>query len=299
MKHTWTTRCAVGVALAGLTATATAASPALGASSGPAEIVDYTIKRGSYTPNNSDSYKSADVRCPTGTVVLGGGGEISGAAGRVALRVVNPHRESNGRYRVTVGATEISFGTAQKWNVRAYAVCGKRPAGYYFTDWKTTVKNHTAAFKTATATCPAGKKPLGYSAKVTGADGNASLRSMHISAFSPRTVSISASEAPMNSLSSWSVSSRALCANISVGQQEKTGDLSATGFAAVPCPEDRRPLSAGVTLSTDARTRRYLLVRAVYPFTLFGGSGSVAQVSEYRNSTSGAWKVRARVVCAP
>ncbi|NNN37260.1 hypothetical protein HLK59_44400 [Streptomyces sp. S3(2020)] len=299
MKHTWTTRCAVGVALAGLTATAAAASPAFGASRGPAEITDYTIKRGSYTSNNSDNYKSADARCPTGTVVLGGGGEISGAAGRVALRVVNPHREQNGQYRVTAAAAEISLGTTQKWQVRAYAVCGKRPAGYFITDWATSVENHSDAAKTATATCPVGKKPLGYGAKVKGADGNASLRTLQVLAFQPRTVLVSASEAPMNTLSPWSVSSRALCANVSVGQREKVGGLSATGFAAVPCPADRRPLGAGVTLSANAQTRRYLLIRALYPFLLFGGSGSAAQVSEYGNGTSGTWKVGARVICAP
>ncbi|MCX5599268.1 hypothetical protein OOK29_14055 [Streptomyces phaeochromogenes] len=299
MKYTWTTRCAVGVALAGLTATATAASPALGASSGPAEIVDYTIKRGSYTPSNSDNYKSADARCPTGTVVLGGGGQISGAGGRVGLRVVNPHRESNGRYRVTVAAAEIPFGTAQNWQVRAYAVCGKKPAGYYLTGWKKSVTDRDRTFKTAAATCPGNRKPLGYGAKITGADGNASLRSMFVPAHLPRTVSVSGSEAATNARSRWSVSSQAVCADVSVGQREKNGDWSTVRSASVFCPADRRPLGAGVMLSATQQTLRNLLVRAVYPFTLFGGGGSAAQVSEDWNGTSGAWKVRAQVICVP
>jgi hypothetical protein len=243
MKHTWTTRCAVGVALAGLTATAATASPASGASRGPAEIADYTIQSGPYTSDNSDDYKSADARCPTGTVVLGGGGEISGAPGRVALRVVNPHRERNGRYRVTVAAAEIEFRTTQKWKVRAYAVCGKRPAGYAITGWTHSVKNHGDAFKTATATCPVGKKPLGYVAKVTGADHNASLRTMQVLPLHPRTFLVSASEAPTNTYSAWQVSSRAVCANVSVGQVEKAGGLSATGFAVAPCLAARRGLT--------------------------------------------------------
>jgi hypothetical protein len=158
MKHTWTSRCAVGVALAALTATATVASPALGAPSGPTAIANYSIKVGQFTPSNSLNSKSADVRCPAGTVVLGGGGETSGAGGRVGLRAVNPRLGADGRYHVTVAAAEIPRNTFRTWKIRAFAVCGKRPVGYFLTGWKSSVTDGDTDFKTADAICPAGQK---------------------------------------------------------------------------------------------------------------------------------------------
>lgn len=300
MKHTWRTRCVVGTALAGLAATATAASPALGASSDPTAITSYSITKGAYTTNNSANNKRADVSCPAGTVVLGGGGEIDGAFGRVGLRSVEPYLGWDGRYHVSVTAAEIPRNTLQAWKVRAIAACGKRPAGYSITRWKHSVSDSSTVFKTADAPCPAGRKPIGYGARVTGGSGNVSLRTMNVTG-GTRTVRVSASEAAEDATSRWYVSGLAVCA--SAGQVEKLGHWSTSGSANVLCPVNQKALGAGMSLAANPSTRRNLLVRAVHPYRPstfpFTRVGSLVRVSEDWNGTSGAWKVHARVICAP
>ncbi|MFE7070288.1 hypothetical protein ACFU96_09385 [Streptomyces sp. NPDC057620] len=306
MKNIWTTCCTAGIALAAFTGVALAAPPALGASRdpvAPTEIDGYKIKYGPYSADDSADDKAADAVCPTGTVVLGGGAEVAGAPGLIGLRKLNPHRTSEGRYRFTATAAETGHSTDGKWKMRAVAVCGKRPDGYEITNWRTSAKNHGTSFKAVKATCSPGKRPLGYGSAVSGALGNVSLRSMRVP-FATRDVAVSASEAATNTFTPWSVSSRAVCAASSVGQAEKAGTWSwpqspAVTSRTVACPADTRPLGAGMSLSADDQVRRNLLVRAVYPVILFGGGGSLVQVSEDWNGTTGSWQVLARVNCAP
>ncbi|MFH8470286.1 hypothetical protein [Streptomyces sp. NPDC017991] len=308
MKNIWTTCSTAGIALAAFTGAALAAPPALGASrdeAGPMRIVNYKIEYGSYTAANSINNKTADAVCPLGTVVLGGGGQVGGAPGLLGLRELNPRRTSDGRYRFTAAAAETGHSTNANWRMRAVAVCGKRPAGYEITDWRTSVKNHGTGFKAATATCPSGKKPLGYGAKVLGGPNNVSLRSMVVLPWMQRrAVQASASEAAVNTFNPWSVSSRAVCATSSKGQREYAGEWFGDGSPAgvtrtAACPAGRKPLGAGMAVSADRHILRNLLVRSVYPFRHSGGSGSVTIFSEDWNGTSGPWKANARVICAP
>ena len=91
------------------------------------------------TPTNSNSYKDADVYCPPGKKVIGGGGDVQGGTvgtgnnrtsrvftrrnapinGPPAADPVGPVPPSTG-WRVT-GAEEAAF--AGTWSVKAFAIC--------------------------------------------------------------------------------------------------------------------------------------------------------------------------------
>jgi hypothetical protein len=72
--------------------------------------------------SDSNSPKSKVVSCPSGTKLIGAGGDIGvpTAPGRVFIDEIRPLTDLSG---VVVVAAESSGGTSNHWNVRAHAIC--------------------------------------------------------------------------------------------------------------------------------------------------------------------------------
>jgi len=64
--------------------------------------------------------KSVTATCPTGKRVLGTGGELAGADGRVVLDGIVPDGELRS---VTANGVKDETGVAGEWSVTAYAIC--------------------------------------------------------------------------------------------------------------------------------------------------------------------------------
>lgn len=100
---------------------------------------------------NSTSTRSHTVSCPGGTKVVGAGGTIIGANGRVKVDEIRPNDSLS---QVTVTASEDQDATGSDWRVVAHAVCASEPAGLV----RITATAASAwDGRAVTATCPAEK----------------------------------------------------------------------------------------------------------------------------------------------
>jgi hypothetical protein len=107
------------------------------------------------TPKASNQYTTA--RCPAGKKVLGAGGELIGANGRIVMRGVSPDFNLGS---VGVGSHEDADPTSIPWSVRAYAICAAPLVGL------TRVETHSSYLypanpNYAVASCPTGTRVIG------------------------------------------------------------------------------------------------------------------------------------------
>jgi hypothetical protein len=113
---------------------------------------------GSSTTSSRESISSSNdkpvtVTCPAGKVVLGTGGSITGGHGNVVIDAIVPTETT-----VTVRASEVDFGYAARWTVRAYAVCGDEPGGR---EIESRATNPSSEDKGGNAPCDPGKVVFG------------------------------------------------------------------------------------------------------------------------------------------
>jgi hypothetical protein len=80
------------------------------------------LERFEDTSERNSVAKSATARCDDGLEVVGAGGDITRGRGQVRIQSILP--DAAGR-SVTVSAAEDQNGTAERWTVRAYAICAE------------------------------------------------------------------------------------------------------------------------------------------------------------------------------
>lgn len=116
------------------------------------KVAKYAVVAGTAVTNNAGTQTSASVTCPKGTVPLGGGGFASSGSTAVAINTSIPLAKG-WRVDVNNGSTGTNMATA-------YAVCGKKPAGYaQVAGTPTTIGAGVQA--AASAVCPSGTLVLG------------------------------------------------------------------------------------------------------------------------------------------
>jgi hypothetical protein len=112
--------------------------------------------------NDSSSSKSATVKCPTGTKVIGVGSQTTGGSnGDVITNRIAPNR---GLRSATVSAREDGS-DPRNWEIIAYAICADPLPGLVRVPGSTT----NSANKIENVICPAGRVAIGAGARVTGA----------------------------------------------------------------------------------------------------------------------------------
>src|SRR5688572_30217942 len=113
---------------------------------------------------NGDDFKWVSAFCPTGTRVIGGGGDLSGGGQNVHLVGLHPDVAANA-YKVL--ATEHSP-TNASWKVTAHVICAPEPAGWHVVDLE--VGGGSATSYADEVFCDAGEKVLGVGARVAAPD---------------------------------------------------------------------------------------------------------------------------------
>lgn len=152
--------------------------------------------------------KSVSVLCPAGTKPLGGGFFVSGGSGgRISVTRLQALSPSN---TFAVTATEADDGAPAAWRLHGYAMCAPPLAGIEYVPFST-LSNSTTP-KTATATCPAGKKVVGTGARLLGDAGQVVLDDVMPNA-ALTAVTASAYEDSTGYGGNWQLYAYATCAN--------------------------------------------------------------------------------------
>jgi hypothetical protein len=133
---------------------AAAAGVVLGAT--PAVAVPGRVVVTATGASDSTSPKAVSAACPPGTVALGGGAKINGAAHHVRLVRSAPVAGVDW----VASASEDSYGYAGDWSLTTWVICAPAPAGYQIVT-VTTASAPGTPFAFASAPCPAGTKVIG------------------------------------------------------------------------------------------------------------------------------------------
>lgn len=155
--------------------------------------------------------KSITATCPAGTVLTGGGGDVSGwgggGQGDVILDDVVPRADLQ---QLTVSGYEDQDGAPLAWDLIAGARCGAPLPGQQRI--AATSATDSISPKSVTATCPSGQRVIGTGHELTNARGqvllddvvpNAALTSVRVEAFEDQD----------GTTNTWSVTAYAICAD--------------------------------------------------------------------------------------
>ncbi|MBO4204531.1 hypothetical protein [Micromonospora echinofusca] len=254
----------------------------------PAAAVPGLIRQSSTGPSNSLA-KTQNQSCPAGSVLLGGGGIVTGASGQVGMDIMLP---LSGNTAFSVTGREDATGTSANWLLTSAVVCAPAPAGY-------TVVSGSSAWMSSstnwhTVSCPIGTVAIGVGGAVNGA-GNSELilEDLRINGTS---VTVAGAEDETGFDSNWQVQARAICATQPAGYEVRLDDSaydSATSKSInVSCTSGKKVHGVGAEIvGGDGQVR----LTAV-----FASSDTTVTVSAVEDETgfSSNWKVRAYATCA-
>ncbi len=197
---------------------------------------------------NRDGHLSSGVwtgaGCPAGQAASGVGGDLSGSLGRLGLHDLAPTSSS-----AQVGALTHPFETQENWGLTVQAICTTPFPGQEVVSVASPSDSQEA--KTATVTCPAGKRVLGAGAAI--GDGNLDTSPVVLETMRPdaalTTVTARGREEEGGTDSNWSVRAYAVCAVAPSGLQRVSATTVAGSdeFArtSVSCPAGKHLVGTG------------------------------------------------------
>ncbi|SCG48996.1 hypothetical protein [Micromonospora coxensis] len=240
-------------------------------------------------PSNSIA-KSQNATCPAGTVVIGGGGAITGSGlGQVGMDIMKP---LIGGTTFSVTGREDESGVAGNWAVTASAVCAPAPKGLV------TVSGSSAPSLGSSnwfeKSCPLGKHAIGVGGAVVGApNSEVVLEDLRIHQGS---VVVAGAEDGTGFDKSWWLDATAICADPLPGEQRVTDDSlyssAATRSVTATCPLGTRVHGVGGEILGGDGEVRLTEMRARTSTTV------TVAAAEDEDGFGSNWKVRAYAVCA-
>jgi hypothetical protein len=160
------------------------------------------------TPIDSNS-KALLLTCPSGTQVVGTGGQINIAtSGKVGLHEFTPETLTT----VRVIAAEIGSGTTANWTMKAYALCASPPFGLQIVRTTSTIDSKHA--KSVVAHCPAGKRVMGAGADIAAPEGDRVMLDEVTPLPDLSGVNAVGTELAGGTTQNWTVSAEAICASV-------------------------------------------------------------------------------------
>jgi hypothetical protein len=253
---------------------------------GYAICADWLVGRFGATLPSSSATKTLSVTCP-GQVLLGGGGDTTGALGEVALRNISASAFGDLR----VDAVEIGPGTPTSWNLGARGICSSSLPGI---GTVTSTSPSNSSTKTASVACPAGTRVLGAGGGVSAANGQVILDGL-----GPNTGLTAASatgvEVQGGYAGDWTVRVDAICALplpglelVSAASGLDSNDKSATAH----CPGLKNLVGVGGDISAaggQAGLNRVIPSAALDAVTV--------RANEDEDGYAGPWALTAFAVC--
>jgi hypothetical protein len=248
-------------------------------------------------PDSTD-LKIAEAKCPAGTVVYGGGGDIVGGGHQVFLQQLDTFGYTD---RFFAQAHEDADGYAGSWSLYAWAVCGAPLPGMQYVSARPA--GDSASLHSTTVSCPAGKKVLSVGGSAIGylapldSWGHFILDSLTPSA-DLGSVTVQGYEDEAGSTERWQVNASAVCAyprpnqqRVSVSTSAGTADRTVT----TECPAGTRPYSAGGGL-TGARGQAHL--DRLVPHHQSGLTGGDLDARTDQNGSTASFTASVHLVCA-
>lgn len=258
----------------------------------PAEAVPGLGFRSAASVLDGTDTKSVSVTCAAGTKPLGGGFFVSGGSGgRISVTRLQALSPSD---TFAVTATEADTGTPGAWQLHGYAICAPAPAGLTYVSFSTA--SDSSAAKTATATCPAGKKVVGTGARLIGDAGQVLIDDIQPSA-GLTSVTTTAYEDGTGYAGNWTLYAYATCANPLANQSLQSADTlpadSTDDAVGVACPAGTEVHGIGGLI--NGATGR-VMYGGLYPSADL--STAVAVTIEQNGGFGGNWYTRVYAICA-
>ncbi|MFG1677657.1 hypothetical protein [Micromonospora sp. NPDC049282] len=218
-----------------------------------AAAVPGLVRISAVSATNSNDFRTVTATCPAGKVLTGTGYELNGAAGEAIVDDLRPNGGvATAPTAVTVGAYEADP-FAGNWSVTAYAICANPVPGLVRAT--VTSASNSNDFRSAIASCPAGKVLTGAGYELNGATGEAVVDDFRPNggpATAPTALTVEAYEADAFA-GNWSVTAYAICANPVPGlvRAVVTSPTNSNDFrsAVAPCPAGKVLTGAGYQLN--------------------------------------------------
>lgn len=259
------------------------------AAAAPASAVPNLVLVSAQSAYDSAGEKSATAACPTGTRVLGGGAYIYGGNRHVHLTRLQALGSSD---TYVASATE-GPGYSGNWRVYAYGICGQAPAGLEYVSYHSF--NNSDGYKSATATCPAGKKLISVGARTHGGGGQVVIDDI-MPSNTLNWVQVTTYEDESGYAGNWSMWAYGVCANPLPGLEFRTatGPVDSTDdVVGVACSPGKKVHGVGGSINGGLGEVRYA---GLYPA---GGLGSATAIAlEEPNGQSTTWYTRVYAICA-
>jgi hypothetical protein len=255
-------------------------------------VVGATQRVTQVSPTNSSATKTTSLFCGASKKVLSAGAFVNaGSASELLLDDVRPSADLSS---ATVHVVEDETGVAGDWAVIASAICATPPPGLERV--AATSALNSSSTKSATATCPAGKRVLG-----TGADINTLNRQVTLDDLRPNAaltaVTANALEDETGNSANWSVTAYAVCANPIAGLERlsETGPLDVSGFKTLftSCTGGKVLTGAGADINTfNGQVHLGAL-------DFGGGENIILGATGDETGNPAPWSITSYVICAP
>jgi hypothetical protein len=241
-------------------------------------------------PNSND--KADLVDCPAGTQVTGGGGDITGGSGQVALTAIFPGDAALTNF-LALGQ-EDGDGTTANWFLRIYAICATPLPGLELVSLGFSPGSPVAA--ALGVACPSGKRVVGVGGEIQGGDGEVVLSS--VIPFANLTTGLAAAREDEDGYASdWSLSVYAICATPPPGLEEviveSDPENSDPASVTARCPAGKNLLGAGAEI-VDGFGQ--VVLDDVRPNALL--TSVTVTGLEDQNGFANDWFLRAHAICA-
>ena len=227
--------------------------------------------------------------------MTGAGGEITGGLGQVGLSGVLPFGEPvEPPLGADAFAPEDEDGTTANWSINAYAICATPLPGLEQVIGVSPFDNSSP--KSATASCPAGKRVVGAGGSIGGGEDQVALQ------FTPNpaltSVTASGFEDETGKEENWAVFAVAFCANPPPGLQRVSGtsEFHSEGevkAVSARCPAGKNLLGTGAEMPGGGGQ---VVLDDVLPNALL--TSVLATAVEDQNGFAGDWRVTAYAICA-
>jgi hypothetical protein len=246
------------------------------------------MQRVAATSPLDSSNKSVTVTCPAGKKVVGMGSDINAGNGQVG---VDDFRPSTDLTSVTVQALEDQDGQAGPWNVTVYAICANPPSGLERVSGTSGLNSD--GFKSANATCSAGKRLLGIGSDINAGSGQVQQTSL-ISTNAGLGALVLADEDEDGQSGPWSVTAFGICADEAHLQTaSSTRNSTSPKLTGLACNEG--------SMSGQGADITGGLGQVGINDVLVGGPGSTLILDgvEDQTGTPNSWSQTAYAICGP